>query len=297
MSDSAFFRTIGFLAQRARFEAMVPQHLRNQFEHEYREVTGIEPIPGHDGYYLHEKPVDKWGYELRLTFHAESSELEALDFGPHKVRIRKGTAQNEHRINSNKLIRDLWARGFRNGHAQNPRTIMEKVPERHRLAFQQGLGVASDLVDLEELGRLHNRLLDLGAASGEGEEHLQLKRFVAANGTMLGLDIAADGVEEYQFISGDRCDVVFDLRDLGAAVVEIKPEILGDLVRGVHQAIKYRALMEAEKGRGEPFDVVAILVSHGIPDEIVKYANRFGIQCQVVTRSSVKRWKRESVSG
>ena len=87
-------------------------------------------------------------------------------------------------------------------------------------------------------------------------------------------------------MSGDRCDVVFDLGELGYAVVEIEDGQRGELVKGINQAVKYRALMEAEKGHGEPVSVSLTPVAFtdafgGSADKQIQWAaflRRQGIQ-------------------
>jgi len=73
----------------------------------------------------------------------------------------------------------------------------------------------------------------------------------------------------------------------GHAVVEIKGGERGELVRGIYQAIKYRALMAAEKGHGKDYPVSAYLVAHDIPDDIATFASKFQIQCHSIPRSVV----------
>jgi hypothetical protein len=98
------------------------------------------------------------------------------------------------------------------------------------------------------------------------------------------LDAEGPGKTEFGFISGDRCDVVFDLGRVGMVVVEIKDgKHDGELVRGIYQAVEYRALMAAEKGQGEKYAVRALLVAHQIPDYIAQLASRFDIDCRQVS--------------
>ncbi len=47
-------------------------------------------------------------------------------------------------------------------------------------------------------------------------------------------------------------------------MVEIKNGDPGELVKGIYQAVKYRALMQDEKGHGNPALVDAILVAYSI---------------------------------
>jgi hypothetical protein len=106
---------------------------------------------------------------------------------------------------------------------------------------------------------------------------------VADKPAVIGLDAQEPGKTEFSFISGDRCDVVFDLGREGMTVVERKGgKHDGELVRGIYQAVKYRALITAEKGQGEKYAVRALLVAHEMSDYIAKLASRFDIDCRQV---------------
>jgi hypothetical protein len=141
--------------------------------------------------------------------------------------------------------------------------------------------------DLDNMGRAHTVYLERKSQAGEGQAHKMLKEYVAQHPTAIGLQTRAPGEQEYLFVSGDRCDVVFDLERNGYAVVEIKNGERGELVRGIYQAIKYRALMVAEKGHGKGFPVSAYLVTYNLLDDIVAFAGRFGIQCCSIPHSAV----------
>ncbi|TEU17046.1 MAG: hypothetical protein E3J21_09285 [Anaerolineales bacterium] len=141
--------------------------------------------------------------------------------------------------------------------------------------------------DLDDEGRAYTRYLERKGQVGEGESHRMLKKYVAQNPTAIGLQPRKAGEQEYLFVSGDKCDVVFDLGQNGQAVAEIKTGERGELVKGIYQAIKYRALMVAEKGHGENYPVSAHLAAYDIPDDIVALAGKFKIQCHIISRSVV----------
>lgn len=119
--------------------------------------------------------------------------------------------------------------------------------------------------------------------TGEGENHLRLKNYIAENPHVIGLPTSACPSIEFQFVSGDSCDVTFDLDSNEYAVVEIKNGDRGELVKGIYQAIKYRALMKAEKGLGSDVTVNAFLVAYTIPPDIAQFASRFNIECKAIT--------------
>ena len=102
-----------------------------------------------------------------------------------------------------------------------------------------------------------------GAGGGEGEEHRRLKEHVAAKPGTVGLPHSfAPGRNEAPLPSGDRLDVLFDSAKRKVAV-EVKSMISNevDLTRGLFQCVKYRAVMEAERGsKGEQYSIDVILV-------------------------------------
>jgi hypothetical protein len=62
--------------------------------------------------------------------------------------------------------------------------------------------------------------------------------------------------------------------ETSSVVVEVKTEVLrSELVKGVFQAVKYRALVAAQRGKGEPHEVKAFLVAFQIPHEVAQYAS------------------------
>jgi hypothetical protein len=144
--------------------------------------------------------------------------------------------------------------------------------------------------DLDEEGRIYNEVLARRGGSGEGQPHYQLKMYVAHNPARFGLYAKGDPQIEFAFVSGDKCDVVFELGELGTAVVEIKNGERGELVMGIYQAIKYRALMEAEKGHGQPHPVQAHLVAYEMPKDIEDFASQFNIKCHQIGREYVEKW-------
>lgn len=116
---------------------------------------------------------------------------------------------------------------------------------------------------------------------GESEYHARLKRHVASNPAVLGLSPTASYIE-HVLLSGDRADVAFEL-DGEWAMAEIKTGALGELVRGVYQSVKYRAVGEAQYG----VPVRAYLVAYSMPREVVGLARDLGIVPVVIEESAV----------
>jgi hypothetical protein len=81
---------------------------------------------------------------------------------------------------------------------------------------------------------------------GESAAHHRLKLYVAAHPGEFGLDPCAEPSVEYQFVTGDRVDVMFENHRPFRTVVEV--EVVGEqnVCVGIHQAIKYRSLAEVD---------------------------------------------------
>lgn len=80
---------------------------------------------------------------------------------------------------------------------------------------------------------------------GESEAHRLLKLYIAERPQLLGLSVEARATVEHPFLTGDRVDVMFGNHNPQRSVVEVEVEGEQNLVVGVHQAIKYRALAAA----------------------------------------------------
>jgi hypothetical protein len=81
--------------------------------------------------------------------------------------------------------------------------------------------------------------------TGESEAHRLLKVHISRNPQLLELSPHAESEMEHWFRTGDRVDVFFKNHHPERSVVEIEVEGKDNLITGVHQAIKYRALAEA----------------------------------------------------
>jgi len=143
--------------------------------------------------------------------------------------------------------------------------------------------------DLDQEGIEYTKFLKR-TGGGESKQHKQLKNYIAKNPKAIGLSLEKEGEKEFPFISGDECDVIFDLGKEGFAVIEVKNGQRGELVKGLYQAIKYRALMEAQKGGGKRYPVKAFLVAYSIPRDIADYASRFGVECKAFDRNIVEKF-------
>jgi hypothetical protein len=125
-------------------------------------------------------------------------------------------------------------------------------------------------------------------ATGEGEEHKRLKLFLSGNPKKLGVQSKQNGDTEVLLLSGDRLDVSFRSSEHWIAV-EVKgqnsPE--ADLIRGVFQCAKYKAIM-AEQLRYESLSSgdyasvvtprVILACGRTVPVELRKFAQPLNIE-------------------
>jgi len=119
-------------------------------------------------------------------------------------------------------------------------------------------------------------------ATGESDDHKKLKAFVAAHPESVGLSAGIDAGEiEYALPSGDTIDVLF--RD-GAdwIAVEVKSSLSNplDIIRGLFQCVKYRAVVEAVQAtRVLEQNARAILALEGaLPADLVSIKNTLGVE-------------------
>ncbi|TGE25190.1 hypothetical protein E5K00_08335 [Hymenobacter aquaticus] len=117
---------------------------------------------------------------------------------------------------------------------------------------------------------------------GESERHRQLKLYVATRPDLLGLSPAVGpGRTEYLLLSADRLDVLFE-HGAQRIAVEVKSDLSdqADVLRGLFQCIKYRALLEAEQvAQGHVPNSRAVLVLQGqLPADLLGLKNALGIE-------------------
>lgn len=121
-------------------------------------------------------------------------------------------------------------------------------------------------------------------SGGESDAHRALKERIAAEPTVVGL--AATGFTahiEYVFPSADAVDILFQGNDQRVAV-EVKSRISdsGDLLRGLFQCIKYRALLDAEASveQRSPDGRVLLALEGTLPVDLARIARTLGISVQ-----------------
>lgn len=146
----------------------------------------------------------------------------------------------------------LLARCFANGPAPEPRGAMGTDPAISRLARARKY------------------------PGGEGKDHLQLKLWVAKHPAAIGLPPESLPEIEHSFESGDCVDIAFSLPDGSCAVVEIETCFAHP---GAHQAIKYRALLAAQRRWSLGIKrVQALLVAWEFGDATLEFCRQYDIQ-------------------
>lgn len=112
---------------------------------------------------------------------------------------------------------------------------------------------------------------------GEGEDHKQLKEWVAKHPKKIGLAKVRSTELEHVFPSGDAVDILFQMKDGTDAVVEIETDVP---IPGSWQTIKYRALRCAERAlKLDSNEVKAILVAWKIPEALREFCKNYNIDC------------------
>jgi hypothetical protein len=119
-------------------------------------------------------------------------------------------------------------------------------------------------------------------SGGESPEHRRLKLFVAKSPGIVGLPPSiSNGNTEVPLPSGDVLDVLFQHGQDNIAV-EVKSALSGDadIVRGMYQCVKYRAVLEAQQAAdGLPQSARAILALEAkLPEKFLALKNILGVE-------------------
>ena len=113
---------------------------------------------------------------------------------------------------------------------------------------------------------------------GEGPNHKALRLWVLGNPEHIDSRFGdAEAVTEKELLSGDRVDVVYVARsDILAIEVKSRDSNRNDLVRGLYQCVKYRAVLKAQERKGRT--VQSMLVTETkLPLDLVSLAERLDV--------------------
>ena len=133
-----------------------------------------------------------------------------------------------------------------------------------------------ELVELRKKASEHR-----GGSGGEGEQHKALKEFILQNPDKAGFTKALESAElEYRLPSGDSVDVFFESWGYWYGV-EVKSAISSeaDILRGIYQCVKYRAVMEAKAiAGGWKKEIRVVLALEGrLPDNLIRETHVLGV--------------------
>ena len=109
---------------------------------------------------------------------------------------------------------------------------------------------------------------------GEGDSHKELKEYIFNNPNVIGIEEYTEKETEHILLSADRIDVWFKLADGSCVAVEVKSHksTEADILRGIFQCVKYKAIMDAEdKVHRSEASNSSILVLGGTLSEHNKY--------------------------
>lgn len=122
--------------------------------------------------------------------------------------------------------------------------------------------------------------ISVHGGGGEGKEHKAIKEFVYNNPESLGINGVIRKETEYPLPSGDRIDVYFETSDCRYAI-EVKPSTSpdDDIIRGIFQCVKYKAVMEAIRKIGyDKYAVRTLLVTaSGLSERNKKLAEALNV--------------------
>lgn len=119
-------------------------------------------------------------------------------------------------------------------------------------------------------------------SASEGPYHKALKEYVIKHPEHFDVCDVKERKDEHALLSGDRLDVYFKLNDGKQVAVEVKSRISddADILRGIYQCVKYKAVLAAEcLAHGENANVDAFLVvEKEMSEENRKTANMLSVR-------------------
>jgi len=134
-----------------------------------------------------------------------------------------------------------------------------------------------------ELPNIKNTTKDKKSwGTGESPEHERLKIFISKHPEILGIDNNLQSTNiEYTFPSQDAVDILFKTKSSWIGV-EVKSHIsdIDDILRGLFQCVKYKALIEADQMTNniKPSAEVFLAIENNFPNELLSIKNILGIK-------------------
>lgn len=116
----------------------------------------------------------------------------------------------------------------------------------------------------------------------EGPYHKALKEYILNNPKEFSITNIKVKEDEHILLSGDRLDVFFLLKNDKKIAIEVKSRISddADILRGIYQCVKYKAVLSAEcMAKGIKADVDSFLViENEMTEENRKTANMLSVK-------------------
>ena len=116
--------------------------------------------------------------------------------------------------------------------------------------------------------------MKLHARGGEGEEHRRLKEYIAGHPSIIESNRKLmPGKTEHTILSGDQLDVFFESPE-DWVCVEVKGKWSSevDILRGIFQCVKYKAVLEAQRhytgGKTLPTIRVVLVLGGELPESL-----------------------------
>jgi hypothetical protein len=159
-------------------------------------------------------------------------------------------------------------------------------PHWHRIAAYFGTQAIAPDPTTPAQGPIDLPAMPKHAGAVESESHKALKRHIAHNPHLVrAYGKFPRGTNEHPLRSGDRLDVFFQASNTMLAV-EVKPQNApeAEIIRGIFQTVKYRAVLKAEQlVAGTPPTAQAVLALSSKPSlKIRQIADRLAVHVIVV---------------
>lgn len=130
--------------------------------------------------------------------------------------------------------------------------------------------------ELDKITRNHNF-----GSGGEAVEHKALKEFIATHPEIVGIKHVVKTEIEKILLSGDKLDVWFETDNGNQIAVEVKPSTSPDhdILRGIFQCVKYKAVMNAQRKLvclNHDIDTLLVLACP-MPDKLMEIAKEMEV--------------------
>lgn len=124
--------------------------------------------------------------------------------------------------------------------------------------------------------------MEIGFEIQELTKHKALKEYILSHPKEFSIDYVKLKENEHVLLFGDKLDVFFKQKDGRQIAIEVKSRISddADILRGIYQCVKYKAVLAAEcRAHGENVDVDAFLViENEMSEENRKTANMLSVK-------------------